>query len=391
MLLLILLLFNGFGYCGGSTDAPQALGLHHPAAEEPLIFHLLHIASFKNHSWAQSRASAWLGDLETHSWDTVLGTIRFLKPWSQGNFSKVELKNLQALFQLYFRGFTMEVQAFAHQFQFEYPFELQISAGCSLHPGQAPESFLNGAYQGSDLLSFRGSSWEPSPGAGSRAQNVCEVLNRYQDIKEIVHSILSDTCPQFLAGLIAAGKSELERQVKPEAWLSSSPSSGPGLLQLVCHVSGFHPKPVWVMWMRGEQEQKGTQRGDVLPNADETWYLRVTLDVAAVEAAGLSCRVKHSSLGGHDIVIHWGGYSILLTLVCLTIIVTLVMLVVLGSWYQKQSSNQNALSSGVSSCTFPLENNTQCPRSLVHQLCLAQESWIKNRILKWKRSRNQFF
>ena len=58
--------------------------------------------------------------------------------------------------------------------------------------------------------------------------------------------------------------------------------------------------------MRGEQEQQATQRGDILPHADGTWYLRVTLDVAAGEATGLSCRVKHSSLGGHDIILYWG-------------------------------------------------------------------------------------
>ena len=94
--------------------------------------------------------------------------------------------------------------------------------------------------------------------------------------------------------------------VRPEAWLSADPSPGPGRLRLVCHVSGFHPKPVRVTWMRGEQEQRGTRRGDFLPHADGTWYLRATLDVAAREAAGLSCRVKHSSLGGQDMVLHWG-------------------------------------------------------------------------------------
>uniref|UniRef100_A0A8C7BRR1 Ig-like domain-containing protein n=1 Tax=Neovison vison TaxID=452646 RepID=A0A8C7BRR1_NEOVI len=186
------------------------------------------------------------------------------------------------------------------------PFELQVSAGCTEQAGKALGSFLNGAYQGSDFLSFQGNSWKPSPGAGSPAQKACEVLNNYLDIKEIVQSLLRDTCPRFLAGILKAGKSELERQVKPEAWLSAGPPPGPGRLLLVCHVSGFHPKPVWVMWMRGEQEQRGTRRGDVLPHADGTWYLRVTLDVAAREAAGLSCRVRHSSLGGQDIVLHWG-------------------------------------------------------------------------------------
>ena len=58
--------------------------------------------------------------------------------------------------------------------------------------------------------------------------------------------------------------------------------------------------------MRGEQEQPGTQQEDVMPNADWTWYLRVTLNVAAGEAAGLICRVKHSSLGDQDIILYWG-------------------------------------------------------------------------------------
>jgi CD1 antigen len=58
--------------------------------------------------------------------------------------------------------------------------------------------------------------------------------------------------------------------------------------------------------MRDEQEQLGTQRSDIMPNADETWYVQATLDVATGEEAGLTCRVKHSSLGGQDIILHWG-------------------------------------------------------------------------------------
>ncbi|NP_001239233.1 T-cell surface glycoprotein CD1e, membrane-associated isoform X1 [Equus przewalskii] len=392
MLLLLLLLFKGLPCHGASTVAPLLLGFRHPASEEPLSFRFVQISSFANHSCAHIQASGWLGDVQTHVLDSVSGTIRFLRPWSQGTFSKQELKNLEALLLLYLHSFNKEVQAFASQFQFEYPFELQVLSGCQMHAGKASESFLNGAYQGSDFLSFQGNSWKPSPGAGSRAQNVCRVLNHYRIIKEIVQSLLSDICPRFLAGLLEAGKSELEQQVKPEAWVSKGPSPGPGRLLLVCHVSGFHPKSVWVMWMRGEQKQPGTRRGDILPNADGTWYLRVTLEVASGEAAGLTCRVKHSSLGGHDIIIHWDGNSIFLMLICLTIIVTLVLLVVVDSWFRKQSSNQNILSLHVPNPAFSTRVNIQDPKNSGHQLCLAQEFWIKNRFLKnWKTSLKQLW
>uniref|UniRef100_A0A452R9N7 Ig-like domain-containing protein n=1 Tax=Ursus americanus TaxID=9643 RepID=A0A452R9N7_URSAM len=124
-------------------------------------------------------------------------------------------------------------------------------------------------------------------------------------------------------------------QVRPEAWLSAGPSPGSGRLLLVCHISGFHPKPVWVMWMRGEQEQRGTQRGDVLPHADGTWYLQMSLDVKATEAAGLSCRVRHSSLGGQDMVLYWEQPRSM-GLVFLAVIVPLVLLAGLALWLWKR-------------------------------------------------------
>uniref|UniRef100_A0A8C9JS37 CD1e molecule n=1 Tax=Panthera tigris altaica TaxID=74533 RepID=A0A8C9JS37_PANTA len=270
----------------GASQAPRPPG---PAAEEPLSFHVLQASSFANHSWAHSQGSGWLDDVQTHGWDTALGTIRFLWPWSRGNFSTQELNNLQSLFRLYFHGFTIEVQAFAHEFQFE---------------------------------------------------------------------------------------------LKPEAWLSSGPSPGPGRLLLVCHVSGFHPKPVWVMWMRGDQEQRGTRRGDVLPHADDTWYLRVTLDVAAGQAAGLSCRVRHSSLGGQDIIIHWGGEWSPLTLMCLAVLVTLLLLLVLCSRLKKLSSNGKAVAPRAPSPDSAAAASARGPGTSGRQLHVPRESWIKNRLFK---------
>ncbi|KAK2084485.1 T-cell surface glycoprotein CD1a [Saguinus oedipus] len=258
--------------------------------KEPVSFHVIQISSFYNHSWERNLGSGWLGDLQIHSWDSNSSTIIFLWPWSRGNFSNEEWMDLKTLSRIHFIRFSEVFHGYSSELKFEYPFEIQVTAGCEVHSGKLSGSFVRIAYQGSDFMSFQSKSCLPSPLAGNVAKRVCKVLYRHQRDKDRIHHLISDTCPRFLLGLLDAGKSHLQRQVKPEAWLSLGPSPGPGHLLLVCHVSGFYPKPVWVRWMRGEQEQPGTQQGDILPNADGTWYLRATLQVAAGEAADLSCR-----------------------------------------------------------------------------------------------------
>uniref|UniRef100_A0A8C6A4M3 Ig-like domain-containing protein n=1 Tax=Marmota marmota marmota TaxID=9994 RepID=A0A8C6A4M3_MARMA len=261
---------------------------------ELVSYHLMQTSSFHNHSWVHL-GSGWLGELQTHRWNSSSNTIIYLYPWSRGNFSNNELMDLEKFFHVYFSD-HQEFYIFQLMFKGEFPFLSWVG-------------FVRVAIQGYDFLSFQNETWSPSPKGGRKAQKACEILNVNQAYTNRIHTLLTDTFPRFTLGLLDAGKAHLQQQVKPEAWLSSGLSPEPGHVLLVCHVSGFYPKPVWVMWMRGEQEQLGTQRGDILPNADGTWYLRATLDVAAGEAAGLACRVKHSSLGGQDLVLYWGGKS----------------------------------------------------------------------------------
>lgn len=103
-------------------SAGHVLEPHHLAGEEPLSFHMIQISSFANHSWENTQSSGWLGEVQTHRWDSVLGTIVYQLPWSQGNFSKEELKNIHVLLQLYFHRFPQEVQAYSSRFQFECEF-----------------------------------------------------------------------------------------------------------------------------------------------------------------------------------------------------------------------------------------------------------------------------
>ncbi|KAM6217201.1 T-cell surface glycoprotein CD1b-2-like [Rhynchocyon petersi] len=293
----------------------------------PTSFYLIQISSFANSTWAKNQGSGWLDDLQIHGWDSNSSTAIFLKPWSKGNFSDQEVTVLVDIFRVYLTGFTQEVRDMFNQFQLEYPFEIQCRAGCELHPGEAPGSFLSGALGGVEYLSVRNHSCVPTPAGGWRAEKLCTLISQYQGIKDLIYNLLYRDCPRFLLSVLEAGKVELERQEKPEAWLSSGFSPGPDRLLLVCHVSGFYPKPVWVMWMRGDQEEPATQRGDILPNADGTWYLRVTLDVPTGEAAGLSCQVKHSSLGSQAIVLYWEP-PISIGLICLAVIVPVLLLLI---------------------------------------------------------------
>uniref|UniRef100_H0UY75 CD1b1 molecule n=1 Tax=Cavia porcellus TaxID=10141 RepID=H0UY75_CAVPO len=313
------------------------------ALQWPTSVHGIQISSFFNHTMAQSRCSGWLGNMELGSFDSDTGTIIFKKPWSKANFSNEEVLELEELFQVYMLGFIREVQERMSDFQMEYPFEIQGIAGCELISGGTIDFFLRGALEGLDFLSIKNSTCWPAPEGGTKAKKFCTLILQYKGIWDIMENLLTKTCPRYVLSVLESGKPDIQKQVKPDAWLSQGPSPGPGLLQLVCHVSGFYPKPVWVMWMRGEQEQPETQKGDVLPNADETWYLQVTLDVAAEEAAGLSCRVKHSSLEGQDIILYW-GHSISIGWIILAVLVPcLIVLVLFVLWFYRRWSYEDIL------------------------------------------------
>lgn len=303
--------------------------------QEPISFEIIRIHTFYSRSWVQTLGSIWVDELQTHKWDSNSGNYIFLWPWSKANFSNEEWIEQEKLCSTFSIQLIRAFQNRASQWQLEYPFEVQTTAGYELRFGETSVGFIRVAYQGSDFISFQNTSWLPSPQGGSRAQDACRLFNLNQVGLEIADRFLSDTCPRLLLGILDAGKADLQRQVKPEAWLSTGPSSGPGHLTLVCHVSGFHPKPIWVMWMQGEQEHPGTQRSDILPNADGTWYLRKSLDVEAIEAAGLSCRVRHSSLGGQDIILSWENDSSM-GLIFAGVIVSLVLLTGLAFWLRKR-------------------------------------------------------
>ncbi|XP_046538282.1 T-cell surface glycoprotein CD1a-like isoform X2 [Equus quagga] len=248
--------------------------------QEPISFKIIRIHTFYSRSWVQTLGSIWVDELQTHKWDSNSGNYIFLWPWSKGNFSNEEWIEQEKLCSTFSIQLIRAFQNRASQWQLEYPFEVQTTAGYELRFGETSVGFIRVAYQGSDFISFQNTSWLPSPQGGSRAQDACRLFNLNQVGLEIADRFLSDTCPRLLLGILDAGKADLQRQ-------------------------------------------------------DGTWYLRKSLDVEAIEAAGLSCRVRHSSLGGQDIILSWENDSSM-GLIFAAVIVSLVLLTGLAFWLRKR-------------------------------------------------------
>uniref|UniRef100_A0A2K6TF75 CD1a molecule n=1 Tax=Saimiri boliviensis boliviensis TaxID=39432 RepID=A0A2K6TF75_SAIBB len=233
--------------------------------EEPVSFHVIKISSFYNHSWERNLGSGWLGDLQTHTWDSKSSTIIFLWPWSRGNFSNEEWMELETLFRIHFIVVSEAIHRRISELAFQYPCEIQLTAGCELHSGKLSGSFLRTAYQGLDYTSFQNNSCVPSPLGGDAAKRACKAFNQDQRNKDEIHHLVSDTCLRFLLGLLDAGKAYLQRQ--------------------------------------------------------------------------LSCRVKHSSLEGQDIVLYWEHHNSVGLIILAVIVPLLLLIVCLALWFRKRCSH----------------------------------------------------
>ncbi|XP_074079237.1 antigen-presenting glycoprotein CD1d-like [Macrotis lagotis] len=320
VLLLLLRLFEGWG-----------VGT---ASQEPPTFQCQFIFNFFGPGWTQNLGSGWLGDVETHKWDLQTSSVIFLWPWARGHLSTEQWKWLQSIIETFLTSFTRDVQDFAKVFRKDYPIVIQMRVSYSQG---SPVSFFQLAFQGTDFLSFQGDLWKPAPGSESISQNISSILNQDQGTRLMLQSLLNHTLPQFLDGLLDTGRRDIERQVRPEVWLSSSPCPTSGQLKLLCHVSGFYPKTVRVTWIKDGQEQPGIQTSDLLPNSDGTWWLQVILILEAGKAANLACRIEHSSFGGQDLIRYWAKSSTWPLALGFSAVIAVVVLLVFGViWWKNQ-------------------------------------------------------
>ncbi|XP_010153965.1 PREDICTED: antigen-presenting glycoprotein CD1d-like, partial [Eurypyga helias] len=287
--------------------------------------HLFQTFIFYNTNFVDISGWATLEDivfatLQKHTWN-----ILYLQPWVYPSLPAAEWENLQNLFRVYVHNFILSVSDDARLYQTPYPFVFQCATGCDLYPNGSYIKFYHLAYNAHNFLSFNvdNSHWERRQ-KSELAVQVERQFNTFTGFSATLQYLLNVTCVDHMKKFIENGRADLERQELPVATVFARMPS-PAQILLVCHVTGFYPRPISVVWLRDGQEVPPgplLNTSAILPHADS--HLRGVLAVVPRDGHSYACRVRHRSLGTHSLLIPWDSPNVALS-VGFTIAVLLTM------------------------------------------------------------------
>ncbi|XP_022606592.1 major histocompatibility complex class I-related gene protein-like [Seriola dumerili] len=90
---------------------------------------------------------------------------------------------------------------------------------------------------------------------------------------------LTRICPDWLKKSLDYGKSSLLRTERPSVSLLQKTPSSP----VSCHATGFFPHRAVMFWRKdGEKLHEDVDQGEILPNHDGTFQMRVDLNISSI-------------------------------------------------------------------------------------------------------------
>uniref|UniRef100_A0A8B9P721 Ig-like domain-containing protein n=1 Tax=Apteryx owenii TaxID=8824 RepID=A0A8B9P721_APTOW len=279
-----------------------------PLPTGPHALHIFLSLAFQNFTMVDILAWSVLDDIVLAALRKYTWEIIYLQPWVYPSLSVAEWEYLQDLFKIYVHNFILLLNRDAEKYHEPYPFVYQSMTGCDLYPNGSYTKFYRLGYNGQDLITFDVDKglWEKQS-RENVATRIEMDFNSFTGFSATLQELLNFTCVDHMKKFILVGKEDLQRQVKPMAVVFAR-VPGPVNLLLVCHVTGFYPRPVRVDWLRdGQEVPPGPELNSTLtlPNADLTYQLHSFLAVAPHDGHSYACRVQHSSLGGRSLLVPW--------------------------------------------------------------------------------------
>uniref|UniRef100_A0A8C3QSH2 Ig-like domain-containing protein n=1 Tax=Cyanoderma ruficeps TaxID=181631 RepID=A0A8C3QSH2_9PASS len=310
-----------------------------PEAEPQVIQYLL-TGLFANISSAEVSCVGLMGDIPILTVHPANWSTHFHWPWVSQAAAEGDAEKIMSQYKIALRNIVRFVHDTVQQTRQHYPLVVQFRAGCLLYPNTTSQGFLNFGWGGRDLVDFEVDKqyWEARQ-PSQVAELVSKSLNEKKSVRVLLEHFLSIwICQSHFLTLKRYGRATLERQELPVATVFARTPSLDQLL-LVCHVTGFYPRPISVAWLRDGLEVPpgpALHTSPILPNADLTYQLRSVLAVAPRDGHSYVCRVRHQSLGTLSLLIPWENRS-----AAPTVSITIVALLLLatasagGFWWWK--------------------------------------------------------
>uniref|UniRef100_A0A663MP27 Ig-like domain-containing protein n=1 Tax=Athene cunicularia TaxID=194338 RepID=A0A663MP27_ATHCN len=310
---------------------------------EPQVLQFLQTSFFTNISSADVYMVALLGDVPILTLDPDNWSTHFHRPWALQATAEGDMEKIRGQVKPFLRNMVRYIHNMIQQAQWDYPLVVQIRAGCVLQPNRTSLGFMDVGESGRDLITFEveRQRWEPQE-PSLLAELSSQSLTSMKAITGVLVHLLSISCPSYILSLCRYGRADLERQELPVATVFAR-TPRPDQLLLICRVTGFYPRPISVAWLQDGQEVPpgpALNTSAILPNADLTYQLRITLAVAPHDGHSYACHVRHRSLGTGSLLIPWENRSSAPTI---GIIIAVLLLVATASaawvWQWKHSGD----------------------------------------------------
>ncbi|XP_044161115.1 major histocompatibility complex class I-related gene protein-like isoform X3 [Bufo gargarizans] len=289
---------------------------------------------------------AYLDDQQVELYSGDIGRSVPVAPWLSRNVGPEHWERREIISKENEALFKHEVKAAVKRFNHTGGFHfVQVMHSCEMRDDGSTIGHQEYRYDGEEYmyLDMKTALFIPTM---AEAQITTQRWNS-PDIRrgEWVKNFLESRCIETLKKYLEFGREDLERRVQPGVKVQGQESTK--VTKLHCHVYGFHPRAVYVKWMKnGVDDIPSYETTHVLPNPDGTYQIRVSVEVIPKEGESYSCYVDHSSLE-EPLLVKWEPkQNIFRTIVICAAIsaVIIVVIVITGILIYKNRNNYRAAS-----------------------------------------------
>nr|XP_040043815.1 DLA class I histocompatibility antigen, A9/A9 alpha chain-like isoform X2 [Gasterosteus aculeatus aculeatus] len=142
------------------------------------------------------------------------------------------------------------------------------------------KGYIQFGYDGEDFISF---DLQTEQWIAAKQKAVITKQKWDQNRADKAHwkNYLTHVCPEWLKKYLNYGRSSLMRTERPSVSLLQKTPSSP----VSCHATGFYPDRASLFWRKDEEElHEDVDLGEILPNHDGTFQMRVDLKLSSVPA-----------------------------------------------------------------------------------------------------------